>query len=130
MTCACHQTHMPPLRGLGAIVMQPLKGGLAQGGAVELIAAGGALAPFAAMAGAAVSYGAVAGVASRNWKTAGTGAILGAGLTGTLAGLTTITAGSAMPEARALLLPGALYTIAGAGLLVWGGMRSSKRRRR
>lgn len=123
--CApCTQQQM---RGLGAIVMQPLAGaGLGQG-TEELALQFGAAGPLALMAGAGLSYGTVSGLAGGSLRSAGTGAILGAGLVGVLAG-GSMSAGigveSQSEETRqATLSAGLPAALVGAGLLVWGGIR-------
>lgn len=135
--------------GLGTIVMEPLRGGFGQGNMplmtrVQSYAlTAGAAAPAAYMLGAAASYGAVSGLASRSWKKAGTGALLGSGIAGLMSGLGLMAVSAAAeapspaappipPEGveglRQLAAPGAMYAIAGAGLLAWGGYRAWKQK--
>lgn len=114
-------------QGLGEIVFQPLSGaGLGQ--TEELALQFGAAGPLALMAGAAVSYGTITGLASRDWAAAGTGALLGSGMVGLLAG-GTMSAGVGVAagdtEARSATLSAGLpAALVGTGLLIWGGVRA------
>jgi len=131
------------MRGLGAVVMEPLTGGLAQGAnaAGEMIAGMGPIAPAGVMLSAGLYGGALAGASAGSWKAAGTGALLSSGLAGLGAGLGTLFL-SSTPEAAppametpvaglgGSTLVGTAYVLIGAGLLGWGGYRAYKAMRR
>jgi len=138
-----HDTYRP--LGLGAIVMEPLKGGLRGGlgeGSVDMVARAGAAAPAALMTGAAISYGAIGGIAGRSWRTAGTSALLGSGLVGVMSGIGLMGVSAVAPSMptgdpsvdagveglRSLAGPGAGYLLVGGALLAWGGWRAYKKR--
>lgn len=132
---------MPGMRGLGAIVMEPLRGGLANGevGAWDAIASSGPVAPVALMAGSAVSGGLIGGLSAGSWKGAGTGALLTSGLSGLGTGLAMLFVNDAAPAPEVAAAAGlnnlssggvraigAAYAALGAALLGWGGYRAYK----
>jgi len=129
--------------GLGAIVMEPLKGGLGQGRAGDAVMRLGAAAPVAGMVGAGLVYGGVGGWAAQSWGAAGNSALMGAGLVGLASGLGMMgMAAAAPPEGappspdpdvaagveglRGLGAPGMVYTALGVGLFAWGAWRSTR----
>ena len=133
---------MSGMRGLGAVVMEPLTGGLAQGAnaAGEMIAGLGPVAPAGVMLSAGLYGGALAGASAGSWKAAGTGALISSGLAGLGAGLGTLFLAST-PEAAPVMeapvagldasrMVGAAYVLIGAGLLGWGGFRAYKAMRK
>lgn len=118
--------------GLGAIVMEPLKGGLGQGRAAAFTGAMGAVAPAAAMVGAGLVYGAIGGWAAQDWTAAGNSALMGAGLVGLAGGLGLMGASAAAPEPApepgltGLGTTGMIYTALGAASLAYGAWRSTR----
>lgn len=119
-------------RGLAAIVMEPLRGGLGDGATSavdEVMAGAGALAPGAIMLGSALYGGTIGGLSAGSWRGAGTGALLAAGLAGVGAGASVLgfriaTGEGAIEADTTMKLAGGAYALLGAGMLVWGGIRA------
>lgn len=119
-------------RGLGAIVMEPLRGGVGDGATSavsELMAGAGIAAPGAMMLGSAIYGGALGGLSGGSWKAAGTGALLAAGLTGlgagaSVVGFSMMTQDGVVEADVGAKVAGGAYALAGLGLLIWGGVRA------
>ena len=134
MTCVGCQQGMYGYgtRGLGAVVMEPLKGTMGLGAMpapAELLAGAGVFAPVAIMAGSALSGGILGGLSAGNWRGAGTGALLSAGLAGLGAGASVVgfsmqAEGGTIEVDTSAKIAGGAAAILGLGALIWGGVRA------
>lgn len=119
-------------RGLGAVIMEPLKGTMGLGSMpapAELLAGAGVFAPVAIMAGSAVSGGLLGGLSAGNWRGAGTGALLSAGLAGLGAGASVVgfsmqAEGGTIEVDTSAKVAGGAAALIGLGCLIWGGVRA------